>query len=183
MAGEIQILIPVTFNPLKHHRNTILKFLEKATLEEMKELSDSICSNYIDVYTGELTPELICNAVIDTLKSNRIFQEENFNRWILETKGYRQLKLNDQSEWIIRKGNEPGRYIHIHPSKTGPFTLRFKGSTLKTVYRLKMEYPLKKHLSLENINRARIDIALSPIKKPEPGKGIVKCWEVFFAGQ
>jgi hypothetical protein len=184
MAGEIQIPIPVNFNPYKHHRNFILKFLEKASFSDLKNLTDSVCDNYIDIYTGNLAPKVICIKVADYLKSKQLYNEVDFKIWISFANEYRQIKLEDQSKWIIRKGNETERYIHIHPAKTGPFSFRFKGSTLKTIYRLKLEFANEQHnLSLEEVNRARTDIGLSPIKKLEYGKGIMKCWNVFFSKQ
>ena len=136
MIVETDIPIPVRFNPFKHHRNYILGILEDDSNEEIINLLDPVCNNYIDIYTGPMTPEAIGNAIIDILKSNQAFQVNDFNGWVASTNGYQQVKLEDRSEWVVRKSNENERYIHIHPTRTGLFTVRFKGSTLKTIYLL-----------------------------------------------
>ncbi|MCX6239882.1 MAG: hypothetical protein NTY07_20445, partial [Bacteroidia bacterium] len=129
MTGETDIPVPVRFNPFKHHRNYILSILEGASPEEIINLLDPVCNNYIDIYTGRMTPETIGHAIIDILKSNQVFQVNDFNGWVALKNGYQQIKLEDRSEWVVRKSNENERYIHIHPTRTGELTFRFKGST------------------------------------------------------
>ena len=181
MTEEPDIPILVRFNPFKHHRNYILRVLEFASPEVIINLLDPVCNNYIDIYTGPMTPESIGNAVIDILKSNRVFKADDFTRWVDIKNGYRQIKLEDQSEWIVRKSNEDERFIHLHPAREGPFTIRFKGSTLKTAYLLKTgSKDFQETLSLEKVNRVRIQIGLSPVKKLERSKGILNCCEKFF---
>lgn len=182
MADVTDIPIPVRFNPFKHHRNYILGVLESASPEVIISLLDPVCNNYIDIYTGTMTPEAIGNAVVVILKLKQVFQEEDFSRWVDSKNGYRQIKLEDQSEWVVRKSIEAKRYIHLHPARNGPFTIRFKGSTLKTAYLLKTSFSdLQEPLSLVKVNRVRIQIGLSPIKKLERNKGILNCYEKFFS--
>jgi len=181
MTAETDMPIPVRFNPFKHHRNYILGILESASSEEIISLLDPVCNNYIDIYTGSIIPEAIGNAVIGILKSKQVFQLDDFTRWVDSTNGYQQIKLEDGSEWIVRISKEAERYIHIHPMHTGPFSIRLKGSTLKTAYLLKVGFRVSQEmLSLENVNRVRMQIGLSPVKKLERGKGILNCYEKFF---
>jgi hypothetical protein len=181
MDEDTDIPFPILFNPFKHHRNHILRILKGASSEVIINLLDPICNNYIDLYTGTLMPEAIGNAVISILKSNGVLPLDDFTRWVATKNGYRQIILEDQSEWIIRKSNESERYIHIHPARTGTLTIRFKGSTLKTVYLLKTGFGSSKEtVSLEKVNQVRMQIGLSPIKKLERSKGILNCYEKFF---
>jgi hypothetical protein len=181
MIEETDIPLPVRFNPFKHHRNYILSILEGASPEEIINLLDPVCNNYIDIYTGRMTPETIGNAVIDILKSNQVFQVDDFTCWVASKNGYHQIKLEDRSEWVVRRSNEAERYIHIHPTRTGALTIRFKGSTLKTIYLLKTSFTdFQDTLSLEKVNRTRMQIGLSPIKTLDRNKGILKCYEKFF---
>jgi hypothetical protein len=182
MAEETDIPFPVRFNPFKHHRNYILGILKGFSPDLIISLLDPICNNYIDIYTGKMTPEAIGNAVISILKSKQALQADDFTRWVDTKNGYRQIKLEDRSEWVVRKSNEAERYIHIHPARSGPFTIRFKGSTLKTAYQLKTSFPgFQEILSLEKVNRIRMQIGLSPVKKLERSKGILNCYEKFFS--
>lgn len=181
MTEEIEIPIPVRFNPFKHHRNYILEILGSTSSEMIASLLDPVCNNYIDIYTGKMTPEAISKAVIGILKTNHVFYIDDFTRWVDSKNGYQEIKLEDQSEWVVRKSNEEERYIHLHPARTGPFSIRFKGSTLKTIYLLKIYFPKKKNsLSLEDVNRVRIQIGLSPVKRLDKNKGILYCFEDFF---
>lgn len=182
MADETNIPIPVRFNPFKHHRNYILGVLDSASPEVVISLLDPMCNNYIDIYTGSMTPEVIGNAVIVILKSRQAFQKEDFSRWVDSKNGYRRIKLEDQSEWVVRRSVETERYIHLHPAHTGLHTIRFKGSTLKTAYLLKSIFKDDQEtFSLEKVNRVRMQIGLSPVKKLDRNKGILNClWRFFY---
>lgn len=181
MTGETDIPLPVLFNPFKHHRSYIERVLKEASPGTIISLLEPVCNNYTDIYTGGMTPKAIGNEVIHMLRSKQVLQEDHFTKWIASKNGYQHIKLKDQSEWIVRRSDETDRYIHLHPARTGAHTVRFKGSTLKTIYRLKAGSADFQELpSLEEVNRTRIEIALSPVKKLEPGKGILKCYEKFF---
>jgi hypothetical protein len=179
---ESKIPFPIRFNSLKHHRNYILHILENTNPELIISLLDPVCNNYTDIYTGTMTPEAICLEVVDKLKSDLVFQANDFARWVDSKSGYRQIKLRDQSEWVVRKSNETERYIHLHPAREGWFTIRFKGSTLKTAYLLKAGFSNLPELpSLEKVNRARMQVGLSPVKRLERNKGILNCFGKFFS--
>ncbi|HEY3388944.1 MAG TPA: hypothetical protein VGK38_05190, partial [Prolixibacteraceae bacterium] len=177
MDGELNIPLPVRFNPFKHHRNYILSKLKTSPRGEIIHLLDQLCNNYIDIYTGAMTPDSICTGIIDILKSNHVFGLNDFTGWVSSKIGYRQVRLEDQSEWIIRKGDEIERYIHIHPTHAGSFSIRFKGSTLKTIYLLKSGFASSyESITLESVNDMRIQIGLSPVQKLDRSRGILKCY-------
>jgi hypothetical protein len=181
MAIDLNIPVPLKFNPLKHHRNFILQTLEGNATEKIIELLDPICNNYIDIYTGSLTPEEIGRAVLDVLKSKQVITRAGFERWTTATREYRKVILQDKSEWVLRKSTDTERYIHLHPARTGKFSYRFKGSTLKTIFMLKTVFTSpEQSLSPENVNRIRLQLGLSPVKKLEKGKGILNGYETFF---
>jgi len=172
---------PVRFNPFKHHRNYILGKLETASPEMIITLLSPVCNNYVDIYTGLMTPEMICNSVIATLKSKEIIGKDDFINWLGSEKGYRLIELEDRSVWIVRKSEADDCYIHLHPARTGPLTFRIKGSTLKTICLLKLSLrEFQPETTLEVINRIRTLSGLSPVKKLDRNKGILKCYEQFF---
>jgi len=106
---------------------------------------------------------------------------DDFETRVASNNGYRQIILKDQSKWIVRKSDETERYIHLHPARSGPFNVRFKGSTLKTVIQLKSCHTgFQKTFTLENVNLIRMQIGLSPVKKLESSKGILNCYQKFF---
>ena len=181
MVVQNEIRVPVRFNPFKHHRNYILSVLDDTKPEVIIKMLDPLCNNYIDVYTGTLTSDVIAAEVIDVLESNSVFQFDDFTSWVSSKNGYQQIKLKDGSEWIVRKSNDKERYIHIHPTHTGSLSIRFKGSTLKTVYLLKIRLADSTVIpSLDEVNETRMQIGLSPVNKLDRTKGILKCYETFF---
>jgi len=181
MVDESDIPFPVLFNPFKHHRNYIFGVIKEITPEVIRSLLDQVCNNYIDIYTGEMTPEEIGSSVVAILKSNQLSQVDAFTRWLGSPDGYRTIRLDDLSEWIVRKSDDVKHFIHLHPARSGPLTIRFKGSTLKTVYLFKATLSdIRETPSLENVNLIRNQIGLSPVKRLERNKGILKCFDAFF---
>lgn len=175
-------LPPIRFNPLKHHRKYILRLLQNASPEMITDLLDPVCNNYIDLYTGSLTSEAIAWQIIDSLNSMDVLDAEKFTRWVEGNHGYRKITLSDYSEWIVRSGNKSDRFIHLHPSHTGSHSVRFKGSTLKTICLLKINARTSRDTPfLEIVNRVRLQVGLSPINKLYPDKGILACYEKFFS--
>lgn len=181
MNRHPEMNLPIRFNPLKHHRNYILKVLQENEPEKIRNLLEPICNNYIDIYTGTLTPEEIVAQVAGSLESMNKLSGSAFREWVGETNGYRLIGLTDGSQWIVRESPERDKYIHLHPARTGCLSCRFKGSTLKMALLLKtMDPSAKPILSLEKVNLARTQIGLSPVKKLERGKGILNCLARFF---
>lgn len=181
MTEEIDIPLPLRFNPFKHHRNYLLSLFERASPELITSLLHPICNNYVDLYTGEMTPEAISRAVLDILMKTKVHEADDFIRWVNLHNGYRHVKLEDQSEWVVRKSEQKDRYIHLHPSRTSPLSVRLKGSIFKTICQLKSNFPdHAPNFSIEQVNLARQQVGLSPIKKLDPGKGILKGFETFF---
>lgn len=182
MHEDNDIPLPVRFNVLKHHRNYILRLLESISYELAASLVETLNNNYVDIYYGPITPAAIANGVIELLKSKQVFSEKDFTRWVNSGNGYRRVTLPDHSEWIVRRSNEEQRYIHLHPSRSGACTIRFKGSSLKTVYLLKANgIDSKEDISLEMINKARTQANLSPVKNLERVSAIIHCFETFFS--
>ncbi|MGD9928998.1 MAG: hypothetical protein AB7U05_03190 [Mangrovibacterium sp.] len=181
MEENTDIPLPIRFNPFKHHLGYLFTQLENMPPEEFAALWDPVCNNYIDLYTGMLTPAEIARAIIKELQSRQAFMPGDFARWLTLKIGYQQIELSDQSQWIVRQGEDPERYIHIHPARTGQFTIRFKGSTLKTVCLIRASQKTRMNEpTLNFVNQIRLKNGLSPIKKLEPCKGILKCYALFF---
>ena len=40
--------------------------------------------------------------------------------------------MPDGSAWVLRQGEEGGRYVHVHPGRRTPPTLRVRATVLKT---------------------------------------------------
>lgn len=180
MVPEFLIPEPIAFNCFKHHRDFIESFLQKEDYITVKKMVLTLNNNYIDIYTGNLSPEEICNEVTQFLHKHNLVNKIEFEAWLTGKGGFSIVELSDKSKWILRLGSEPKRYVHIHPSKTGLFTQRVKGSTLKTFYILLKQYNLYLNLPpLLQVNSVRQEAGLSPVKKWEPGQGFEKAVSLF----
>ena len=156
----------------------IRSFLSNTSSASLATAAATICNNYVDLYIGDLSPTEIAKETLHLLEEKHISQFEEYQSWLKPTHGFRTIQLTDGSDWILRLGDDPERYIHIHPARTGTKSLRFKGSTLKTVYALKVSFPtLQVPITINQINIARGAVGLPPVKQIEQGKGIWRCLE------
>ena len=180
-----KIPVPVTFNPHKHHFGFLMEQIEiwrKLEWETVEKELFLIGSNLLDLYLGELTAEQVCTECIEYFSEKEITGPVEFDKW-LKPMEFRKIELPDQSLWVIKKGINNERYIHIHPAKNSPFSIRVKGTTLKTVLALLIHR--KKGTgdtpgNLERVNQIRVNyLKLSPIKTLERGKGILRLWNIF----
>lgn len=187
MSGLVRIPAikpPVTFNPFKHH----LAFLKKEIVtwrtlpwDEVEQELLQMGSNLIDLYCGKLTVEEICIQCLEFAKSENINNSQQLAQW-LYPKEFRKTVFADQSVWVVKQGLDNERFLHIHPAKYSPFTIRVRATTLKTVVALLILNKPEKllELQLQTVNQVRKEkLGLSPVKSVEKGKGIDKIWSVF----
>lgn len=181
MSFADTIPLPVKFNPFKHHWRFFTHYTHIRPFSEVIKSLDAVCNNYIDFYTGLLSPLEVSNQMVLILKQSGHYKLSSFEQWLAEVKYYRVLPLSDGSQWIVRRGEEEERYIHIHPARTGPHTIRIKGSTLKTVFMMRQVINIHgDELNLEVVNAARRQIGLSPVKSLHRQKGFMKCYDMIF---
>jgi hypothetical protein len=183
-----EIPFPITFNPQKHHFGYLQKEIERwKTMNWIlveKELL-SIGNNLIDFYLGNLSTPQICRECKLFFDKNNINNKAEFIKWLNAPK-YKKIQLTDNSEWLIKEGINPKRYIHIHPAKFSLYTIRVRATTLKTVIALNVQpAPFHKEhkTNLSEVNKIRQELlGLSPIKSLTPKAGILKLWELFKSG-
>lgn len=180
-----KIETPVTFNAHKHHFRFLLKEIELWKNLDWKLIEPAILlmgENLTDFYTGFLTVENICTECRQYFLSIGVNDKAAFSKW-LHPMEYRRIVLSDSSEWIIKEGKDSLNYIHIHPAKQSPHTIRVRASTLKTVVTLAVKNTIiSKQTSeiLQSVNLVRTTfLNLSPVKSLQADKGILKLWEMF----
>lgn len=176
---------PITFNPLKHHLNFIkhkIKVWHKLEGMEVEKELLTIGNNLLDLYTGELNVMEICKEIQKYFTKNHVSNQDEFIRW-LKPYEYKKIMLSDKSVWIIKQGDNPERFIHIHPGKNSVHTVRMRATTLKTAIAIKFNRRIQNNnapLNLAEVNRVRIEyLSLSPVKHLQPHKGISKVWQLF----
>jgi hypothetical protein len=162
----------ILFNALKHHIGYIQTFIQSNDLDTAQEYLLSIGASQMDLYIGDLSAQSIENQIVEHLNKNNILNKTLFENFIENQKDFFEITLSDSSRWTLRKGNDVTHYIHIHPSRYSPHTLRVRAGILKTAIGLAI-------LKTENyntliINDLRIELGLSPIKKMEDSVGLEK---------
>jgi hypothetical protein len=177
------IQMPLTFNCWKHHTGFIKKQIEfyrgkKIAVDELQQALLVIGESQMDLYFGKLSPQKICDEIIIKLKSTGVLALEDYKKWLFEKgKDYKLIEISDHSVWALRLGKQKERYVHIHPGRYSPFTLRVKALTLKTaiavlIIKHEKRFPLMDTLQ---INEVRKEILNSPpVKKITSNSAVVR---------
>jgi hypothetical protein len=164
------IQLPLTFNCWKHHTGFIKKQIEyyrikRISVEEIQKTLLVIGESQLDLYVGELSPQKICDEIISKLKSTGVLSYEDYKQGLFEKgKEYKLTEISDHSIWALRLGKQEERYVHIHPGRYSPATIRVKALTLKTAIAVLMlnyekQFPL---IDTLQINEVRKKILNSP---------------------
>jgi hypothetical protein len=153
---------PINFNCWKHHAGFIKKQIE--SVKEMKELEElrvyllKIGESQMDLYFGRFSPSDISEQFLSALHRIKIFEFEQYKNWLTkEGKNYQLVELRDNSVWALRLGDDVSRYVHIHPGRYSPHTVRVKATTLKTAIFLLCIEQLgeTKSFEMETVNNIR----------------------------
>jgi len=85
------------------------------------------------LYLGEYSPAKISKQILDYLHSKKILSSSQYKDWLSKDgMDYQLVELKDKSIWTLRLGDDTERYVHIHPGRYSPSTVRVKATTLKT---------------------------------------------------
>ncbi|HEX2937206.1 MAG TPA: hypothetical protein VHO72_17755 [Bacteroidales bacterium] len=157
----------IQYNPWKHHMNWLTWQIRRAREDTfLRDAAISIISgfnnNYIDIYTGIYSPEQIILRIENLIKQE--IQQTAFVKPLFDTTPYKLITLEDESVWVLQQGNHEEPWIHIHPAKFTPHSVRIYGTLLKTAILL-MLLDHNKQPELAEINRVRTTyLRLSPLK-------------------
>jgi len=175
--------LPLTFNCWKHHAGFIKKQIEiyrgnKISVEELQKTLLVIGGSQMDLYVGKLSPQKICDELLSKIKSAGVLAFREYKKWLFEM-GYefKLMELSDSSVWTLRLGNEDERYVHIHPARYSPVTIRVKALTLKTaIAALIINYeenaPLMDTLQINEIRKKILDSP--PVKKVSSNSAVLR---------
>ena len=128
---------PALFHGWKHHARFLCAHIRRlsaggpAALSQLPSDLLAIGGSQMDLYLGPLSPAAIASALIDHLAAADLLAPERY-RAALADGGYLLVDLADRSSWVLRWGDQPGRYVHIHPARYAPQTLRVRAPVLKT---------------------------------------------------
>jgi hypothetical protein len=141
-----------------------------------------IGESQMDLYTGELTPGMIALQIIKLLQENGNYKKDQYLNYIgVQSTDYQTLQISDTSVWVLRLGEQEERYIHMHPGRYSPQTIRVKANTLKTAIALSIWIKVYDHreLTLALLNLVRKEIlAASPVKSLSTTDGFGKIFRL-----
>jgi hypothetical protein len=180
-----QIPEPILFNPLKHHLGFIKEFIDvrsdNESFDRMKLISRElkhIGTSVMDIYTGYLTIEIICEEILDFLGKKDLAEKEIFCNWAgADTADFKVISLSDGSQWVIKYHENENRFVHIFPARLSPHTFRIKSNTLKSAI-LYIIHIGKDLVTEEDLNSARALAGLSPVKEVADTEAVAEMIEV-----
>lgn len=132
----------------------------------------------MDLYFGSLSPFFISESIIKFLRSLDVLSKNNYGNWLkAEGNDYRLFRLTDNSIWTLRFGVAHARYVHIHPGRKSPNTIRVRALTLRTaIFVLGLgKINKNKQINVEIINTLRKKYLIGPpLKKFSYDSGLGK---------
>ncbi|MEM9981276.1 MAG: hypothetical protein AAF734_02195 [Bacteroidota bacterium] len=166
---------PILLNPLKHHLGCVKGFIQQASVvQDLPKLLQTIGTSQMDFYTGTLSIEVIAEEVKQWLRERKLLERQPFITYLNQNEGYQVVALSDASRWVLREGKDLKRYVHIHPARYSPNSVRIKASSWKTVIAARLVLGEGTH-HLQAINQVRQTcLALSPLKAINNKEGIGK---------
>ena len=137
MDDKCLVPLPINFNCWKHHAGFIKKQIESIRetkdLEELKSYLLKIGESQMDLYFGKYSSLEISEYILQALHQKKTLASEQYKNWLSkEGKNYQLVELKDKSIWTLRLADDITRYVHIHPGRYSPYTVRVKATTLKT---------------------------------------------------
>ena len=183
MNIEAEIPVPFMFNALKHHRGFVQQIIRSARQDaEVRQLLaaelDKLGNLMMDFYLGALTPLDICRDIKKCLLAQERFAADPYAKWLAASKGrYRLEEISDGSRWTLLMGREDGLYVHVHPGRYSPLTVRMRALPFKTAVMLlaSPEMDCSSEHILESANETRkLYFDEPPIKYMGATKNILK---------
>lgn len=176
---------PVLFNAIKHHlvylRQVISHTPSNITSFELRRLLLTIGAAQLDFYTGPLTVDTIISEVKDFLQQEALLTPNSFITWIQEGEGYRTFHTSDSSHWVLRPGHQAGLWVHLHPARYSPNTIRLKANTLKTATALIIRNKTSENSrkpALSEVNQVREFLDLPPLAPRQLHQGLYEFIEL-----
>lgn len=122
------------FNTLKHHLGSLHAFIAEQKADHLSEAAQTLKTlggSQMDLYTGELSVAQIFSETAAQLRAQQLLEPAAFKTFLGES-GFRSIVLSDTSVWVLRFGEDDQQFVHLHPARYSPHTIRVKASTLKT---------------------------------------------------
>ena len=187
MNENCKIPLPIKLNCWKHHalfiKNELSNINNELQFRQLHYGLLKIGESQMDLYCGKTSPEEIANQTNNFLTSNFIKTSSEYLKWLRKNgKDYQSVTLKDKSVWTLRHGDEEERFVHIHPGRYSPHTVRVKALTLKTAICVLAYSKIKLAdvFDIKLINEARKEyLNASPLKSVVKEAGLGKMLTLF----
>lgn len=129
---------PALLNCWKHHAGWIRSRIAAASsagsagVAALPAEMAVVGARLMDLYTGSHSPAQIAEFVFADLKARDLFAFDPLAKYLAGRGEYAMTELPDGSKWTIRLGPADGRYLHLHPGRWVPHTMRVQANTLKS---------------------------------------------------
>jgi hypothetical protein len=169
----LEVLPPVLFNTFKHHAGALrfriatLAAAGPTALVEMGTRLAVLGTRLMDLYTGPLTPRDISARIIAHLRQAGRLDLPEYRSWLAGQDEYAVVTFaEDESRWVLRLADESQRYVHLHPGRWSPATVRVRANVLKTAFLVLLHSRVHGSDPMDRavINEVRRDLlGLSPV--------------------
>lgn len=167
----------IQLNALKHHIRAITCLIRDCSPAELPRHLKVLGNSQMDLYLGALEKADISAEVLQALTALEIYTEQQYCEWLEQHHHYRSITLSDGSVWILRLGKEHDKYIHIHPGRYSPASIRVKAAVLKTAIAVwvYLKNGLISEVNEHTLNRVRKEVLdLPPLKSLAESRAILK---------
>lgn len=137
----LDVLLPVMLNTFKHHAAALRARLAALAPGDLQGFAgvlravEVLGTRLMDMYTGNLSPRDLSAWVRDELALSGRLDAEVFCDWLRTQEDYAVLTHpSDGSRWVVRAGDDRGRFVHLHPARRSPASMRVKATVLKTAF-------------------------------------------------
>lgn len=132
LTSPWEVPAPVLFNPWKHHAGFLRDRIRLLGPDALAPHLVVVGTKLMDLYTGAFAPAELADHVLTDLRATGRLEADAFRDWVAASGDYGVVPLPDGSRWVLRYGDEGGRYLHLHPARWVPETLRVRANVLKT---------------------------------------------------
>lgn len=143
---QYHIPSPFIFNAQKHHAGFLKNIVSEAinsglSKTDLLTFIQKIGNSMIDIYYGALSIDDIITEIRNQLVEGEHFERDQFEEYLNQAPAaYVNVIISDSSVWTLLIGNDQECYIHIHPARQSPHTVRVRALALKTALILKIYY-------------------------------------------
>jgi hypothetical protein len=140
-GSPLEVVPPVLFNTYKHHAGALRVRIGQVVrggadaLAEAARQTPVLGTKLMDLYTGQLSPHAISQKVVDLLRAEGRLEPCAYREWLRGQGGYAVVTFpEDGSRWVLRPGDNRERYVHLHPGRWSPATVRVRANVIKTAF-------------------------------------------------